>query len=345
MNFKNTKPTAADFFRKYADLVSEAEESSGDKAVDKDIKKLAKDQKKDVSDYKKEKDSDEKKDKLAESSNYYKQMMGESHEGFAAVEKSVAKNPKVKDPGAVAASIGRKKYGKEKFQKMAAAGKKEESCNMEESRDLKESRFEISYTLKNGEKKKKIMVGSDKDKVSKYFKFKYRHDVDNIRELPKVEESKQIQEKWEEKVELNPKKKGMFKGKTKGELEKQEKNLVKSGPHKKGSPEYTKEKELNFAICANGDWGKGKTESRGVKESSGYESSADFEEAASELQRFLNEAVRILKSPQWKNWMRATDTNYSPATSASQMSAKIAKMVQSADLAYDELYSMLSNLD
>jgi len=31
---------------------------------------------------------------------------------------------KVSDPGAVAASIGRKKYGKAKFQKMAAKGKK-----------------------------------------------------------------------------------------------------------------------------------------------------------------------------------------------------------------------------
>ena len=30
----------------------------------------------------------------------------------------------VKDPKALAASIGRKKYGKAKFQKMAAAGKK-----------------------------------------------------------------------------------------------------------------------------------------------------------------------------------------------------------------------------
>jgi len=34
---------------------------------------------------------------------------------------------KVKNPGAVAASIGRKKYGKAKFQKMAAAGRKRAS--------------------------------------------------------------------------------------------------------------------------------------------------------------------------------------------------------------------------
>lgn len=30
----------------------------------------------------------------------------------------------VKDPGALAASIGRKKYGKEKFQEMAAKGRR-----------------------------------------------------------------------------------------------------------------------------------------------------------------------------------------------------------------------------
>ena len=44
--------------------------------------------------------------------------------GFKKLEKEIAKNPKVDEPAAVAASIGRKKYGKEKFQKMAAAGKK-----------------------------------------------------------------------------------------------------------------------------------------------------------------------------------------------------------------------------
>ena len=41
---------------------------------------------------------------------------------FAKLEKSL--KGKVKDPAAVAAAVGRKKYGKEKFQKMAAAGRK-----------------------------------------------------------------------------------------------------------------------------------------------------------------------------------------------------------------------------
>jgi hypothetical protein len=47
-----------------------------------------------------------------------------SGERFAAVEAAIAKRGGVKNPGAVAAAIGRKKYGKTKFQKMAAAGRK-----------------------------------------------------------------------------------------------------------------------------------------------------------------------------------------------------------------------------
>lgn len=52
-----------------------------------------------------------------------KQNLNESHVGFAAVEKA-AKKGGASNPAAVAAAVGRKKYGKEKFQKMAAAGKK-----------------------------------------------------------------------------------------------------------------------------------------------------------------------------------------------------------------------------
>lgn len=43
---------------------------------------------------------------------------------FAALEKSIAAKHDVSNPAAVAASIGRKKYGEEKMAKMAAAGRK-----------------------------------------------------------------------------------------------------------------------------------------------------------------------------------------------------------------------------
>lgn len=43
---------------------------------------------------------------------------------FAALKNKLATEPGVKNPGALAASIGRKKYGKKKFQKLSAGGRK-----------------------------------------------------------------------------------------------------------------------------------------------------------------------------------------------------------------------------
>lgn len=43
---------------------------------------------------------------------------------FAALEQSLSKEKGVKNPGAVAAAIGRKKYGAHKMAAMAAAGRK-----------------------------------------------------------------------------------------------------------------------------------------------------------------------------------------------------------------------------
>lgn len=42
---------------------------------------------------------------------------------FAKLKGKLAKSGKVSNPGAVAAAIGRKKYGPSKFQRMAAVGK------------------------------------------------------------------------------------------------------------------------------------------------------------------------------------------------------------------------------
>ena len=51
-------------------------------------------------------------------------QVNEKYMGFSKLEREIARRGDVRDPGAVAASIGRKKYGKEKFQKAAAAGQK-----------------------------------------------------------------------------------------------------------------------------------------------------------------------------------------------------------------------------
>jgi hypothetical protein len=42
--------------------------------------------------------------------------------GFKKLEKKIAAKGDVRDPGAVAAAIGRKKYGRARFQKAAARG-------------------------------------------------------------------------------------------------------------------------------------------------------------------------------------------------------------------------------
>lgn len=46
---------------------------------------------------------------------------------FKRLENSIAARGNVRNPGAVAASIGREKFGKKKFQKLAAAGRKRKS--------------------------------------------------------------------------------------------------------------------------------------------------------------------------------------------------------------------------
>lgn len=46
---------------------------------------------------------------------------------FEKLEKSIAGKGKVKDAAAVEASIGRKKYGAEKMEKMSTAGRKRHS--------------------------------------------------------------------------------------------------------------------------------------------------------------------------------------------------------------------------
>lgn len=44
--------------------------------------------------------------------------------GFSKLQGQLAKKPGITNPGALAAKIGRAKYGKKKFQAAAAAGKK-----------------------------------------------------------------------------------------------------------------------------------------------------------------------------------------------------------------------------
>jgi hypothetical protein len=65
-----------------------------------------------------------------------------------------------------------------------------------------------------------------------------------------------VKEKWDADTEVSPSEKGKYKGKSKAELTSAYNKLKKSGPHKKGSPEYGRMRELAFAIRAKSDWGK-----------------------------------------------------------------------------------------
>lgn len=65
-----------------------------------------------------------------------------------------------------------------------------------------------------------------------------------------------LNEKWGKPTQVSPAEKGKYQGKSKAELLKSYNALKKSGPHKKGSPEYGRMRELAFAIRAKGGWGK-----------------------------------------------------------------------------------------
>jgi hypothetical protein len=65
-----------------------------------------------------------------------------------------------------------------------------------------------------------------------------------------------LNEKWGTETKVSPSEKGKYAGKTKAELLKSYNALKKTGPHKKGSKEYGRMRELSFAIRAKGGWGK-----------------------------------------------------------------------------------------
>lgn len=65
-----------------------------------------------------------------------------------------------------------------------------------------------------------------------------------------------IDEKWGKPTKVSPEEKGKYQGKTLAELRRSYAALKKSGPHKKGTAEYGRMRELAFAIRAKTGWGK-----------------------------------------------------------------------------------------
>ena len=70
-----------------------------------------------------------------------------------------------------------------------------------------------------------------------------------------INEANKLDEKWGEETTVSPSERGKYKGKTVDELRKSYNALKASGPHKKGSPEYGRMRELAFAIRAKTGWG------------------------------------------------------------------------------------------
>lgn len=64
-----------------------------------------------------------------------------------------------------------------------------------------------------------------------------------------------VQEKWGEPTRVSPAERGKYAGKDVDQLLKSYRALKKSGPHRRGSPEYGRMRELAFAIRAKTGWG------------------------------------------------------------------------------------------
>lgn len=68
--------------------------------------------------------------------------------------------------------------------------------------------------------------------------------------------SDQLDEKWGKPTVVSPEERGKYAGKTKEELLRQYNALKKKGPHRRGSPEFGRMRELAFAIRAKTGWGR-----------------------------------------------------------------------------------------
>ncbi len=180
------------------------------------------------------------------------QQLSEKYMGFKAVEKS-AKKGGAENPAAVAAAIGRKKYGKAAFQKAAAAGKKMGEAEELVTPEKREQYRNLAKQLKKSGADATTAFQKGGEELG-IFKKDLRSTKEDAAENIPNEES--LEEKWGGDYSTPEARKGMFKGKTEADLKKQLSNLKKTGPHEKGSKEYTKMKQLQFAIRAKSGWGK-----------------------------------------------------------------------------------------
>jgi hypothetical protein len=125
-----------------------------------------------------------KKTQLAENIATIESQLNEKYMGFKKTVAAVAKGGSAENPEAVAAAIGRKKYGKEKFQQAAAQGKKlgEDQKVAEEQQD--ESALQAYLGKKKyGEQGMKALQQAGREGASKETMAKIRAKHDKMDEV------------------------------------------------------------------------------------------------------------------------------------------------------------------
>lgn len=83
-----------------------------------------------------------------------------------------------------------------------------------------------------------------------------RGELARVQELAGIKDSEELDEKWGVSTTVSPSEKGKYTGKSLADLRSSLAALKKSGPHKQGSPEFGRMRELQFAIRAKTGWGK-----------------------------------------------------------------------------------------
>jgi hypothetical protein len=90
-------------------------------------------------------------------------------------------------------------------------------------------------------------VGMDSNQLRQYLRLVESH----LKEI-----ADQLDEKWGKPTQVSPEERGKYRGKDKAELLAAYNKLKASGPHRRGSPEFGRMRELAFAIRAKSGWGK-----------------------------------------------------------------------------------------
>lgn len=84
---------------------------------------------------------------------------------------------------------------------------------------------------------------------------KYIDIINEANEFAELNLDENLNEKWGEPTKVSPAERGKYKGRSLEELRKAYSALKKSGPHRRGSPEFGRMRELAFAIRAKTGWG------------------------------------------------------------------------------------------